>query len=95
MTLYVAGAGQTNPPLQDGQVNQPPFAQAGMPVQISYPTHAPGSSASAAIAFAGAAPGLAAGIWQINFSAPVSSGAVTAYIQVPGSSTYFTVYTPE
>jgi uncharacterized protein (TIGR03437 family) len=92
MTLYIAGVGQTNPPLQDGQVIQPPYPQAGLPVQISYPSH-DGTSANAPITYAGAAPGLAAGIWQVNFYAPSSSTAATATIQVPGSSTNFTVYT--
>jgi uncharacterized protein (TIGR03437 family) len=72
MSLYVAGAGQIIPPGQDGQVNGLPLPVAAIPVQLEWsgnnvnPTVLP-------VTFAGAAPGLAAGILQVNFVAPQQS----------------------
>ncbi len=72
MSLYVAGAGQIIPPGQDGQVNRPPLPVAAIPVRIEWvgdnlnPTVLP-------VTFIGAAPGLAAGILQVNFVAPQQS----------------------
>jgi uncharacterized protein (TIGR03437 family) len=72
MILYLSGAGQTNPPSRDGQVNAAPLPAPGMPVQVqwsdSYPT-----ATILPVSFAGAAPGLAAGIFQVNFVAPQQS----------------------
>ncbi|HEV2688805.1 MAG TPA: hypothetical protein VGV35_09630, partial [Bryobacteraceae bacterium] len=64
MILYVSGVGQSVPPSLDGQVNASPLAAAPSPVRILV------NGGSLAIPFAGAAPGLAAGIFQINFIAP-------------------------
>ncbi|MGD0131311.1 MAG: SBBP repeat-containing protein [Bryobacteraceae bacterium] len=70
MILYVAGFGQTSPPSQDGQINAAPFASIPMGAEIlsaeNNPTMLP-------VYYAGAAPGLAAGIFQINFGAPQQS----------------------
>jgi uncharacterized protein (TIGR03437 family) len=73
MTLYVSGAGQTVPPSQDGQVNSFPPAAAPEPVQIGPLGANPNNPANVTITFAGAAPGLVAGIFQINFVAPQQS----------------------
>ena len=73
MVLYFAGAGQTNPPSQDGQVNAAPLAAPAMPIQLEWFANDPNSPTVLPIAFAGAAPGLAAGIFQVNFIAPQQS----------------------
>jgi uncharacterized protein (TIGR03437 family) len=62
--LYIGGAGQTNPPSQDGQLNSLPPAQPGAPVRVAF------GATPYTVNFAGAAPGLAAGILQVNFVAP-------------------------
>jgi len=73
IVLYVAGVGNTNPPSQDGQINAAPFAAPPMPFRLASPDYTPISTVS----FAGAAPGLAAGIFQINFVPPEqTSGSV-------------------
>jgi uncharacterized protein (TIGR03437 family) len=64
MSLYVAGIGQTNPPSRDGQVNATPPEAASMSIQLP---------ADLSITFFGSAPGLAAGIFQVNFVAPPQS----------------------
>jgi len=100
LELYLAGAGQTNPPSQDGQVNQTPFAQPGTPVQVQYSipivnggVTVGGTQVNALVTYAGAAPGLIAGILQVNFVAPPPSSTPTAVtVQVPGSSANFPVW---
>ncbi|HEY1754782.1 MAG TPA: SBBP repeat-containing protein [Bryobacteraceae bacterium] len=83
IAVYLAGAGQTNPPSQDGQLNQAPLAQPGIPVQLQY------GGANAQVSYAGAAPGLVAGILQVNIAVPAGSPGFT--VQVPGSSNSFEV----
>jgi len=73
MTLYFAGAGQTNPPSQDGQVNAAPVAAPSMSIQLQWFANDPNNPTILPITFAGAAPGLAAGIFQVNFIAPQQS----------------------
>jgi uncharacterized protein (TIGR03437 family) len=70
MTLYVSGLGQTNPPSQDGQVNRAPLPSTTMPVQMTFAPSDHTGLASLPVTFAEAAPGLVAGILQINFLAP-------------------------
>jgi uncharacterized protein (TIGR03437 family) len=78
MTLYLAGAGQTNPPSQDGQVNAPPLAAPAGPIQLVGLNDSNSTPPSLLVTFAGAAPGLAAGIFQVNFVAQnVSSVQLT------------------
>jgi uncharacterized protein (TIGR03437 family) len=74
MTMYLSGAGQTNPPGQDGQINHAPLAVAAAPIQLSWFELDPGRGVTVLpVTFAGAAPGLAAGILQVNFIAPQQS----------------------
>jgi uncharacterized protein (TIGR03437 family) len=70
MSLYFAGLGQTNPPSKDGQINTAPLAAPSTPVQL------PGGLT---ITFTGAAPGLAAGIFQVNFIAPPNGFTSTSF----------------
>jgi uncharacterized protein (TIGR03437 family) len=89
MILYFAGAGQTSPPSQDGQVNAAPFASFPTQVQINAPDNNP---AYLPVTYAGAAPGLAAGIFQVNFVAPQQSSAYMSLILGNGNtSTQFSV----
>jgi uncharacterized protein (TIGR03437 family) len=64
MALYLSGVGQSNPPSQDGQVNAAPLAAPSGSIPLL------SSGRTLPITFAGAAPGLAAGIFQVNFTAP-------------------------
>jgi len=90
MMLYLAGAGQTKPPSQDGQVNASPLAALAAPIQLRWvidfnnPTILP-------ITFAGAAPGLAAGIFQVNFAAPAQT-LMDVQLVMGNYSTQFDVF---
>lgn len=68
MTLYIAGLGNTSPPSQDGQINVSPLASTPQAVQVEWFTNQPPTFLP--VTYAGAAYGLAAGIYQINFVAP-------------------------
>jgi len=96
ITLYLAGVGQTDPPSQDGQVNQFPLAQSGVPIQLQYYVQGAngGATVNAQILYAGSAPGLIAGILQVNLAPPyfLSDFPATVTVQVPGSSTNVTVW---
>ena len=90
MILYVSGAGQTNPPSRDGQVNAAPLAAPGTPFQIKWFSNDFKTTVIPPIAFAGAAPGLAAGILQINFVAPQQS-LMEAYLYMGNISARFNI----
>ncbi len=81
--LYVSGIGQTDPPSQDGQVNG--FPPAALPAPVRMAT----GGNDLAVTYAGAAPGLAAGIFQINFAAPAESTIVS--LAIGQASTEFSV----
>ena len=81
MTLYVAGAGPTNPPSQDGQINAAPLAGPATPIQVEWLVDNPSGVTTLPITYAGAAPGLAAGIFQVNFIAPQQSLAAVNVLQ--------------
>lgn len=91
MTLYLSGAGQTNPPSQDGQVNAAPLAALSSPVQIKWDSIDFKTTTIPAISFAGAAPGLAAGIFQINFAAPQQS-LMSVYLFMGNDAVPFNVF---
>jgi len=82
MTMYVAGIGQTAPASLDGQVNAPPFAAPAAALQLQL--FGPYASGPIPVVFAGAAPGLAAGIFQVNFIAP-QAGVESLLLSVGGS----------
>jgi uncharacterized protein (TIGR03437 family) len=74
MILYVSGIGGTNPPSQDGRINTAPFAAPATPIGIEFRGNDPNNPMTILpVTFAGAAPGLVAGIFQINFIAPQKS----------------------
>jgi uncharacterized protein (TIGR03437 family) len=91
MILYLAGAGQTNPPSQDGQIDAAPLAGPGAPILIQpYPTD-PNNPTVLPVSFAGAAPGMAAGILQVNFAAPQQS-LTYVILSMGNAETYFSVW---
>ena len=70
MTLYLAGVGQTNPPSVDGQINAAPPSPLPFPISLDWFGLGNPNNFTLTVTFAGAAPGLAAGIFQVNFIAP-------------------------
>src|ERR1017187_2852075 len=88
MSLYLAGAGQGNPPSQDGQVNAGPLAAPGMPIQLEWFNN---NNTTLPVTFAGAAPSLAAGIFQVNFVAPQQS-LMNVKLLMGTSSAQFNVF---
>jgi uncharacterized protein (TIGR03437 family) len=68
IVLYVSGLGQTTPPSLDGLVNSAPFSVPNVPVS-AYVTGNQGSSPLEAVV---SAPGLIAGISQVNVALPAS-----------------------
>jgi uncharacterized protein (TIGR03437 family) len=64
LILYVSGFGNTNPSVPDGSIYQRP-----LPVPLLSLTAGPTT-----LLYAGPAPGLAAGIWQVNVMAPSAGG---------------------
>jgi len=54
-------------------VNTAPLASVASPVQVEWIANDPNQPTIWPVTFAGAAPGLAAGIFQVNFVAPAQS----------------------
>jgi hypothetical protein len=81
--VYFAGAGQTAPASQDGQVNQAPYAQPASQITATYYLPPNTAQQTAPITYAGAAPGAVAGVMQVNFIAP----PVTSTIELQAGST--------
>lgn len=69
IALYVTGVGQTNPPGINGQVNAAPFAPPAVPLDARV---AIGNNPTS-FQFIGAAPGLIAGIMQLNVLVPTGT----------------------
>jgi len=85
MMVYLSGAGNTVPPSPDGQVNTLPAAAPPSPVTLSFLEN------TYQVTFAGAAPGLVAGILQVNFIAGQTS-ASNVNLRIAGALTYFPMY---
>ncbi|HEX6897490.1 MAG TPA: SBBP repeat-containing protein [Bryobacteraceae bacterium] len=84
MTLYLAGVGQTDPPSMDGQVNAPPLPALPVPISLSWFGSGNLGYLTLPVTFAGAAPQMAAGIFQVNFAAPPQSlSNITLQLQQP------------
>jgi uncharacterized protein (TIGR03437 family) len=64
IALYVSGLGQTNPPGDDGLINATPLPVPLVPVTVFFP------GISVTPQFVGAAPGMIAGITQVNVEIP-------------------------
>ena len=78
----MTGVGQTNPPGTDGSVNTVPLPQ----VQATVTATVGGQPAS--VNFAGGAPGLVAGVIQVNVQVPsgISAGAAVPVVVTVGTS---------
>jgi uncharacterized protein (TIGR03437 family) len=75
VAIYATGAGLTSPASQDGLLTTAPYPQPMLPVSVSI------AGLPATVQYVGAAPGLVAGVIQIN--AVVPAGALDAsYNQV-------------
>jgi uncharacterized protein (TIGR03437 family) len=87
LMVYATGLGTLNPPPSDGAIAQDP-------APITSPVSAQVGGVSAQVQYAGAAPGLVAGVFQVNIQVPsgVQSGTVPITIQV-GSVTSSTAVT--
>ncbi|HEV3200414.1 MAG TPA: hypothetical protein VGZ73_21060 [Bryobacteraceae bacterium] len=87
VTLYVTGAGQTNPPGVDGRPGGD--GSTGNPPSLPLlPVSAAIGGKSATVSFAGSAPGVVAGIMQVNVVVPAGlpAGAVPVTVQVGTTS---------
>ena len=87
VTLYITGAGQTNPPGVDGAPGGDgstgnPRSLPLLPVAVTI------GGKSAMVQFAGGAPGVVAGIMQVNVTVPtgLTAGAVPVTVQVGTTS---------
>lgn len=83
VTIYATGLNNTQPALATGAI-APGAAPLALPIQLS------SSSGIPAITYAGAAPGFAAGLTQINFQVPVSifHGFTLLNIQQPANISF-------
>ncbi len=83
IAIFAMGAGQTNPPSVDGQVTGTVLSRPLLPVSVQI------GGLDATVTYAGAAPGLVAGVLQVNAVVPsqVSSGpAVPVEFTIGGAS---------
>ena len=78
ITMFVTGEGQTSPAGVDGQLAAPPFPKPLLPVHVRI------GGQEAVVQYAGGAPGLIAGLMQVNAVVPaaVHGDAVPIEIQV-------------
>ncbi len=76
VVIYATGAGQTNPDGVDGRVTGAPPPLPRLPVTVSI------GATDAEILFAGAAPGLVAGVLQINARVPAGVTSTPAEVKV-------------
>lgn len=65
--LFATGAGQTDPPGTDGQIAGDPLPKPLLPVSVQI------GGRQAQVVYAGAAPGMVAGVLQVNCIVPIAS----------------------
>jgi uncharacterized protein (TIGR03437 family) len=84
IVLYGTGEGQTNPPGVDGRIALSVYPKPILPVKVTIG----GVAATAGVLYAGAAPDLVAGVFQINVTVPqnVPAGAVPVVVTVGSAS---------
>lgn len=84
VVLYGTGEGQTNPRGVDGRIATSIYPKPLLPVKVSIG----GVDATAGVVYAGAAPTLVAGVFQINVTVPQSlpAGAVPVVVTVGTAS---------
>ena len=79
ITLFVTGAGQTTPPGVDGKLGADPLPRPVAPVTVMI------GGAAAEVQYAAGAPGVIAGVMQVNAVVPDKSfGAVPVVVSVGG-----------
>jgi len=76
LSLYITGGGPTNPGGQDGLVAAVPLPIATLPVTVTM------GGKPATATYAGGAPGIIAGVWQVNVEVPSGLAAGNAPVQV-------------
>ncbi len=78
--LFATGAGQTDPPGVDGEIEQGDLPKPRLAVSVSI------GGQAASILYAGSAPGLAAGSLQVNVRIPdnVNPGAAKVVLSAGG-----------
>lgn len=88
VVLFATGEGQTNPPGVDGQPARAPLPRPALPVKVRI------GGREAAIAYAGGAPGLVAGLMQLNVVIPpeIAAGLVPVELQIGDKSSPRTVF---
>ena len=82
VVLYATGAGQTNPAGVDGALAMDVLPEPMLPVTVSI------GGQPAQVLYAGAAPGLVAGVMQVNVRIPdgIGTGVVPVILQVGGAA---------
>jgi uncharacterized protein (TIGR03437 family) len=92
ISLYVSGLGETNPPGDDGLTNAAPLPVPLAPVNVYLPL--PMSFPLVTPQFVGAAPGMIAGITQVNAQLPtaisVAGGVITIGVNSASAPVYVT-----
>jgi uncharacterized protein (TIGR03437 family) len=84
IVLYGTGEGQTNPPGVDGRIALSEYPKPVLPVKVTIG----GVDATPGITYAGAAPTLVAGVFQIDVTVPmnVPAGAVPVVVSIGSAS---------
>jgi uncharacterized protein (TIGR03437 family) len=87
LMLFGTGGGITSPPSSDGQFST------GTPANLAAPVTVTMGGASGTVWYAGAAPGMVAGVFQINVQVPdgAPSGSVPIVVKSGGASSPATV----
>ena len=85
VTFFLIGGGQTNPPIQDGQIVPGAATLAASPVYAGFFDSA-GGGHDAQIEYAGAAPGQIAGVYQMNVKVPQSTATGHTYVELSGNN---------
>lgn len=86
VAIWLTGAGNTNPPETDGEIT-PVGSQTSLPMFLGL--YVGGAAVAAEILYAGAAPGLVAGLDQVNFRIPENAWtgpAIRLMLQPPGAA---------
>jgi uncharacterized protein (TIGR03437 family) len=85
ISVYASGIGASNPASQDGEINTAPFAAPGVPINVNLIA---GNATPITVTGVAAAPGLVAGIFQINFTAPTSGSNTVLLGNLTGSAQF-------
>jgi uncharacterized protein (TIGR03437 family) len=91
MTIYVTGAGSMQPPVPDGQVAITANSKPALGVSVYF------SGVSAEVLYTGSAPGIVAGVLQINVRVPnvLCNGFPDCFINPDAIQVYLGLGEPE